>query len=174
MKTQNGFTLVELMITLAIAAILVSVGIPSFRSVIQTNRAATQTNELVTALNLARSEAVKRSSNISVCASSDSATCSASSNWATGWILFADAGTAGTFDGGTDTLIRVWSGLNGSTTLTSGSGDPFVQYRSNGQSSDASTVSFTLTVADCTGDNVRNISVSPQGRIRRAANSACP
>lgn len=156
------------------AAIILSVGIPSFRSVIQNNQAATQTNQLVTALNLARSESVKRGSNVSVCASTDSSSCSGSSNWATGWILFSDAGTAGAVDVGTDTIIRVWPSLSTSTVLTSGSADSFVQYRNNGQISDASNVSFTLTVTDCKGDNVRNINISQQGRIRRAPHTACP
>ena len=57
---SSGFTLVELMITLAIAGILVAVGIPSFNSTISSNRLTSYANELVTALNLARSEAVKR------------------------------------------------------------------------------------------------------------------
>lgn len=174
MKKQDGFTLVELMITIAIAAIVLSVGIPSFREIIQNNRAAVQSNELVTALSLARGESVKRGTDISVCASSDSATCSASTNWATGWIMFTDAGTNGSLDVGTDTLIQVWPALSSGTTLTSSSGDTFVQYNNNGQISDSSTVSFTLTVADCSGDNVRNISISTVGRVRRAPNSACP
>jgi len=70
MKTHSGFTLVELMITLAIAAILLTVGIPSFQNVLQNNRLATQANSLVGALNLARSEAIKRGADISITAAS--------------------------------------------------------------------------------------------------------
>ena len=64
MKKHNGFTLIELLITLTIAAILLSIGVPSFQYVIQSNRVSTQTNELVTALSVARTEAVRR--NLSV------------------------------------------------------------------------------------------------------------
>ena len=55
MKKQNGFTLVELMIGLAIAAIVLSIGVPSFGDLMRNNRMTTQVNELVGALNLARS-----------------------------------------------------------------------------------------------------------------------
>jgi type IV fimbrial biogenesis protein FimT len=57
---NTGFTLLELMITIAIAGILVGVAIPSFTSIITSNRLTAYANELVTALNLARNEAVKR------------------------------------------------------------------------------------------------------------------
>jgi type IV fimbrial biogenesis protein FimT len=175
MKKQSGFSLVELLITLAVAAIIMSVGVPSFRSMTQNNRAATQTNQLVTAFNTARSESVKRGDEVTVCASADQATCSASSNWATGWILFADAGgTAGVFDAGTDTLIKVWPALGGNTVLTSSSADSFVQYEGNGRITNAAQVGFTLSVPGCTGNNVRNIQISIQGRVRQLPRTACP
>ena len=116
MKKQHGFTLVELLVTLSVAAILLSVGVPSFRDFVQNNRAATQANHLVLALNTARSESVKRGSRVSVCSSTDQSTCSASTNWATGWVLFTDnSGVSGARDG-SDVVIRVWDALIGSTT----------------------------------------------------------
>lgn len=62
----TGFTLIELMVTISIAAILLAVGVPSFQAIIENNRLATQSNELITAVNLARSEAIKRGVNISI------------------------------------------------------------------------------------------------------------
>ena len=66
MKMCRGFTLLELMVTVAVVAILATVGVPSFRDLIQNNRVTTQTNELVTALNFARTEAVKRARAVEV------------------------------------------------------------------------------------------------------------
>lgn len=71
----RGFTIVELMVTVALAAILLSVAVPSFRNMMVSNRLTTQANEVVASMNLARSEAVNRNANVSFCrATSDTAT----------------------------------------------------------------------------------------------------
>ena len=69
-KTINGFTMVELMITLAVAVILVVIAIPSFQSIILSNRLTTAANEVVDALNVARMEAVKLNANTQFCSNS--------------------------------------------------------------------------------------------------------
>jgi len=66
MKLGRGFTLLELMVAIAVLAILATVGVPSFRALIQNNRVTTQANELVSALSFARTEAVKRGRNVEV------------------------------------------------------------------------------------------------------------
>jgi type IV fimbrial biogenesis protein FimT len=66
-KTQRGFTLVELMVALSIVAILAAIAGPSFISVINRNRLATQANELLTAIQFSRMEAVRRSNRVVVC-----------------------------------------------------------------------------------------------------------
>jgi len=158
-EKNTGFTLIELMLTLVVAVILVTVAIPGFRSLIQNNRSATQANELLTAFILARSEAVKRGSAISACASSDQSTCAASTNWATGWIVFTDdAGTAGVLDS-TDVLIRAWGSLKGSPTLVGAANN--VQYQPTGLV--AATNTFTLTMPDCTGNQVQTININAVG-----------
>jgi len=95
MKKQRGFTLVELMMTLVIASIVMTLAVPSMRDLIQNNRITGQVNEMVTAFNLARMEAIRRGSPVSVCASTDQASCSGANNWATGWIVFTDTNAAG-------------------------------------------------------------------------------
>ncbi|MFI9650975.1 GspH/FimT family pseudopilin [Guyparkeria sp. GHLCS8-2] len=64
---SSGFSLIELMITIVVAGILLAVAIPSFRNLILSNELTTTTNEWVTAVNLARSEAIKRSAPVVVC-----------------------------------------------------------------------------------------------------------
>jgi len=160
-KRTNGFTLIELMVTLAVAAILVTVAIPGFRSLIQNNRAATQSNELLSGLMLARSEAVKRGVRVSICSSTDEATCAASTNWATGWIVFTDdSGTSGSKDG-TDAVIRAWDTLKGAPTLTSATNNN-IQFLRSGLVETADT--FTYLAPDCTGEQKRIINITATGR----------
>jgi len=84
---QRGVNLVELMITLVVASIVMTVGVPSFVSQIKDNRRVTIVNELVSALQLARSEASKSNATIGFCPSSNHINCNAS-NYDRGWIVF--------------------------------------------------------------------------------------
>ena len=101
-KPSAGFTLIELMITLAIAVILITLAVPSFSLMIHNSKVTSTTNEFVSALNLARSEALKRSNNVTVCRSnSNFSACSTvtTENYTTnGWLVFPDCGVLGTVD----------------------------------------------------------------------------
>jgi len=94
-RTLAGFTLVELIIALAIASILLAVGVPSFTSVIQDSRIGSQYNQAVRAFFLARSEAVKASEFVVVCARSGpvAQSCGTEDDWNNGWIVFVDTGS---------------------------------------------------------------------------------
>jgi type IV fimbrial biogenesis protein FimT len=110
---QTGFTLVELMITLAVIAITLSMGVPSFQEMAQGNRMTSQLNELVTDLNLARSEAIKRGRTVTFCKRNSGGTaCDNAAAWATGWIVFADTDGDGTVDAGEE-ILRVHDALTG-------------------------------------------------------------
>ncbi len=89
-RRQAGFTLVELLVALAVAAILLAVGVPSFRSTIASNRLTSTTNDLVGTLAQARSEAIKRGTRVTVCMSADGEKCAQTGTWAQGWISFVD------------------------------------------------------------------------------------
>lgn len=167
---QNGFTLLELMITVAIAAILLAVAIPSFQSVMSSNRITSQTNNFLADLAVARSEALKRGTGVSICASSNGTSCSgtATTDWSTGWIVFTDSGTVGSVDG-SDTVLRVGDTLRGGVALTStsGSAQGYIRYSPSG--SVTTTNSFTLCKSGMTG---RTIAISLTGRAS-AQNLAC-
>jgi type IV fimbrial biogenesis protein FimT len=119
---QQGLTLVELMVTLAVAIILLAVGVPLFTGVTSSNRAAAQANTFLAAFKLARSEAVGRSTEVSVCAvddpgaDADTLNCGTNADWANGLLVFTDSGTAGTVDGTDDERIRVFTTASGGTT----------------------------------------------------------
>ncbi len=115
MKNQ-GFTIIELMIAVLVAAITLTLGVPSFVSSIQNNRLTSQLNSLIGSLNYARSEAVKLGlNNVTICGSSNGSSCNTSS-WESGWIIFSDGGVTGTVDG-SDQVLRIESTLSGSNTL---------------------------------------------------------
>ena len=171
MKTNKGFTLIELMIVIVIAAIMVTIAVPSMRTMIQNNRITTQANLFLGALNVARSEAVKRGKTVSICSSANQTSCAGNNAWEAGWIVFVDdSGTAGTRDG-TDAIIRVWSALAGGSTLAEGGTASYVQYQTTGTANAAA--SFSLTIPDCIGDQVRTIAISATGRAN-VTKSTCP
>lgn len=90
MKDSHGLTLIELMVTLAVFAIVTMLALPGFRLYQQNSNRVTQINDMVATFNLARSEAVKRNLAVSVCASVDQLICSNANNWTAGWIVFVD------------------------------------------------------------------------------------
>ena len=94
-RLLRGFTIIELLVTVAVAAILLTVVVPSFVSVTQSTRASAEANLLVGDLYLARSEAIKRGQSVTVCSSSDGLSCNGNpAVWSNGWIVFPDpAGT---------------------------------------------------------------------------------
>ncbi len=119
-RTQRGLTLVELMVTLAVAIILLAVGMPLFNGVVENNRATSHVNALSQALQLARSEAVKTGDSAGVCpkASSDPANleCGDESNWANGWMVYRGTLAGSTVD--EDDLLKVWAAPTGIEVIT--------------------------------------------------------
>ena len=164
-STARGYTAVELLTTLGVAAIVTALAVPNLQQFMQNNRAAADTNALIGALNIARNEAVTRGTPVSVCASEDGATCSGGDAWSAGWIVFTDAvpPTGEVNDAAEpDTVLRAFPALTGGSALA---GDAaFIGYRPNGFLSNAAAPTFDLTVDHCTGDNNRRITVNLQGR----------
>ncbi len=166
---NRGMTAVELLFTMAIAALVMALAVPNFRDFVQNNRAAEEANALVGALALARSEAVTRGVPVTVCASTDNETCAGDTDWSTGWIVFTDADDRGEVNDD-DVVLRALPELRNGSELTATAN--FVSYAPSGFLSDGGEVSFDLDIPDCTGNHNRTITVNPQGR-GAVANAAC-
>jgi type IV fimbrial biogenesis protein FimT len=169
MKKNYGFTLLELLITVAIVGILMAFGLPAMDSYVKNDRLSTQINALVGHLAYARSEAVLRSQQVILCASSDMTSCSAGGNWADGWIIFIDADNSSTFTG-TEEILRVKQTLIGGNTLTSTTGSSII-YDNRGFSPN-SNGSFSLC-DDRGATYMKSISISNTGRVRQGGAAAC-
>ena len=87
---QQGFTLIELMMVVAIVAILMGIGVPAMRETVVSNRMTSQLNDLLMGINTARSEAVRNNANVLLCRSSAGTGCDNSATWADGWIVWFD------------------------------------------------------------------------------------
>jgi type IV fimbrial biogenesis protein FimT len=157
---KTGFTLIELIVTLAVAAVILTIAVPSFSAVLQGNRVTTSTNDLVGALNLARSEAVMRASRVSICPSSNGTSCT-QTNWRQGWIVFIDGGTPGVVDG-SDTVLQVSRGLDSGVTLSTST--TAIQFLSTGRTSATDSDAFLL----CTNQSElgREVRVARTGRVK--------
>jgi type IV fimbrial biogenesis protein FimT len=178
LQRTSGFTLLELIITIVILAIVASFAVPSFRETILNNRLTAQINEVSSLMSFARSEASKiQDGVITVCASSDGAACSGANTWEAGWIVMRDLDGDRVFDAGDDQLLRISQALEGGNTmriagLTSGGGS-FVQFSGNGfpvPSGIGLSAAGTITVCDSRGTGTARaivISVSGQTRLAR-------
>ncbi len=164
------------MVTLTVAGVLLAVGVPGFFQTIRSNRAATNANDLVAALTIARSEAVRRGANIGVCESADGASCGTSTDWASGWIVFVDsaaADTAAPVIAHAGDILRVWSAPSGGGTV--GAGTYWVRFLPRGDVRAATTtpVTFSMRLPGCTGQEGRDVELNAVGRTS-VERVACP
>lgn len=102
-RLDRGFTLIEMMVTVVLLAVLIALVTPSFRDLLRDNRAATQANALVGSLMLARSEAIKRNARVVVCRS-DTGTSCAGTEWEDGWLVWPDTDRDGALDNDGDDI----------------------------------------------------------------------
>ncbi len=171
MKKYSGFTITELLVVVAIIAIVMAFGMPSFNQFVKNDRLSTQINLLVGHLAYARSEAVLRAQPVGLCASSNSTSCTGT--WSDGWLVYVDADSSGGYNAAADTILRVNQGLAPDQTLTSTLGTNFL-YDRRGY---AATGNGSFSLCDDRGATyVKAITISNTGRVRKvnaAENPTC-
>jgi type IV fimbrial biogenesis protein FimT len=151
----SGFTLIELIITMLVASILMAIAIPAFNNFVLNDRDIGQANSLVSSLNYARAEAIKRNvpGGITVCPSVDGQTCSGA-NWAGGWVVTDQVPG--------DAPLQSIPALAGSNTLTPVGATTGVTFTSTGLVNGA----LTIRICDTRGAaSARDVEVNATGRI---------
>ncbi len=162
MKPQDGFTLIELLILVAVVAILTTVAIPDFSATIRNDRDLSRVNSLLTGLTLARSEAIKTGTDVSICAGSNT-TCGGST-WASGWIVYYNTLPPGA----ATSIIQVFPAISGNTTFTSNNSYRFT-FQANGMLTPTPLGPVTFTLCDSRGATyARAISLSATGLAEAA------
>lgn len=129
--SERGFTLLELMIGLALLALLLTLATPPLRELITANRAAVHAQTLMASLFLARTEAVKRNRRITLCKSADGATCTTAGDWSQGWVVFVDETPFGARDPAEE-VVRIQQGLGDDFTLRNSNAGNWYAYRPDG------------------------------------------
>lgn len=147
---QHGFTLVEILVTVSIASIISTAAAPSLSSMIRSNQLTSQVNSFVSAMNMARSESVKRGENVRVVAINSATT---SDEWGPGWNVVDDTGTN----------IKFFASLGSSATLDSTANVATFVYQSNGRV-DVIDI-LNLCDSNLSGETGRQINVTATGRV---------
>jgi type IV fimbrial biogenesis protein FimT len=163
-QKQRGLNLIELVVAVAVLAILASIGLPAFQGLIQATRLASQSSGLHGDLSYARSEAVKRGQRVTVCPSNDNSNCSGVTTWETGRIIFADADADSVRDAG-EVILRTAPPPGGGITLRTANRTA-IRFDSQGYS-----VGMNDTFRICLGADTataRSLVVNNQGRVSPA------
>ncbi|AKC87475.1 GspH/FimT family pseudopilin [Pseudoxanthomonas suwonensis] len=162
---QAGFTLVELMITLAVLAVLLAIGLPNFQQSLRNNRVATTTNDMIAAISLARSEAIRNTRGGAICASEDGLTCG--DDWSLGWIVWRDGNANGTPQA--NEIVRF---TQGNPRMVVTGPDAPVVFDARGRVN--APVDITVRPHECgSSPMLRTLSIGVTGQVRKQAPGVC-
>jgi len=155
-KAKNlGFTLVELMITLVVLAIMLTIAIPSFRTFISNNRLNTSADSLVNALNYTRSIALTNNGNVRICPFNAANSTACGNDWSTGWIVVTQPAV------GAEVLLKSQENATAGPTITANNNT--ITFDSRGLASSSTNFSF----CDNRGGNfARSVQVMTTGYIQ--------
>lgn len=161
-RRERGFNLIELLVTLAVVAVVITAGAPAMANFINDMRLTATTNDLLTFFNFARSEAAKRGARVTLCISADQATCSTGgTDWAVGMVAFIDTDNNGQVASG-ETVVRVLNPMQTGVSVTATTAfatNYYFYYRPSGAANSQGTLRVCRS-----GRNARDVSVNSVGR----------
>jgi len=169
-ENQSGFTLIELMVVVAIVGVLLLVAFPEFDRLIQGQRLKTQANETLSAIVFAKSEALKRRSSVTVCAMKTAINnqCGTTGNeWANGWVIFVDSNNDGVVSNGEE-VIKSRGNYEKLTSTASVTG--FI-FDFEGVANTSGDINFCYGKAN--GNKRRRLSLTPGGLPIISAHEEC-
>lgn len=164
----------ELMVTLLILAILLSVAVPSFDAVVGRQELRSKTDLLTSTIAYARNEAVARVASVVMCGSTDAQTCNNTSDWSQGWLVFLDKNDDGVLnlaDG--DEILKRGGDGGGSISVALSDSEKTIEYSEQGESSEARRIFMCASNADGNEDRARTVSVSVVGSTRVSTGGNC-
>ncbi|PUA27960.1 MAG: hypothetical protein B0W54_15740 [Cellvibrio sp. 79] len=174
-RRMAGFTVVELMITLIIGAVLLAMAIPNFTSMVHSSRAQSMADDFAAALNFTRTESLKLATRVTICASSDGKSCTG--EWNEGWIIFQDYAATDNDapvieKNGIKNLLKTTgkSKINSAITVKAGGNNQtFIRFSRLGalsKGNNAAAIDVRMKVTGCKSGNAKKVSVSLSGMIR--------
>jgi type IV fimbrial biogenesis protein FimT len=172
-RREMGLTLVELMLVLALVAVVTSLAAPSFRSLWVKHSVLLAAEALLGDMRYARSEALKRSSPVLVCQSSNGTSCTRDGlAWANGWLVFVDSNGNAQVDGSNaegpvEDLLRVQSAWPALASIVSNvSTGHRIAYQATGSAKSAAQTMVFTPAGSVPPDSIRALCISLQGRAR--------
>lgn len=172
---SKGLTLIELMITLAVAAIILALAAPGFRTQILNSRTLALTETVSNTLSFARTEALARKGNVSVCGTTNASACN-TSDWTQGMLVFVDTAVSDTAASPTvGQILRVVDPFDDQVSIAIANGKSFVRYTGTGALAriDNNPVSMSMHVEGCSGNRAQRLAIALSGSIS-ISKIACP
>jgi type IV fimbrial biogenesis protein FimT len=168
-----GFNMLELLVVTTLASILMAIAVPSYRYVTNSSRVSSEVNNLLGDMMLARAEAIRQGLPVTICPSTDGATCN-TTNWAKGWIVFTDFNANGAVDtdaADNDTVLRYQQQFSGTDTLTTTNAtNNWVTFNRDGfakglNGNDTTQLLFTLQTAPANAQWERCLQITRGGQM---------